>query len=275
MIFKVKQLMKSIKYVLNENIQNIYRMLCIVKYEILSENRDSNLGMLWVVLDPLIQILSYWFAFGVGIRGGNPINDIPYITWMLAGIVPWFFLSASIREGVSSIHRKNSILKKMKFPISILPTTVVFKAAFYHVVTFMITYVFIVFKGLKPSWNNFNIIYYLFATIAFSISLSMITSVLNMFTRDVKKAINASMRLLMFVTPILWTMEKLPEKIQIIMKCNPIYYIVEGYRESLFTQNTMLDRGYETIVFWLIVTIFFMIGSTLMYKFKHKLIDFI
>ena len=79
----------------------------------------------------------------------------------------------------------------------------------------------------------------------------------------------------MFVTPILWTMEKLPEKIQIIMKCNPIYYIVEGYRESLFTQNTMLDRGYETIVFWLIVTIFFMIGSTLMYKFKHKLIDFI
>ena len=96
MIFKVKQLMKSIKYVLNVNIQNIYRMLCIVKYEILSENRDSNLGMLWVVLDPLIQILSYWFAFGVGIRGGKPINDIPYITWMLAGIVPWFFLSASI-----------------------------------------------------------------------------------------------------------------------------------------------------------------------------------
>lgn len=268
-------MIESIKYTVNENLNNMYKIFCIVKYEILSENRDSKLGMLWVILDPLIQILSYWFAFGLGIRGGQPVNGIPYISWMLSGLVPWFFLSASIREGANSIHRKNAIITKMKFPVSILPTTVVFKAVFYHIVTFVICYIFILFKGTKPTWNNLNIIYYLFASIAFSISLSMTTSVLNMFTRDVKKAINAGMRLLMFVTPILWSMEKLPAKVQMIMKCNPIYYIVEGYRESLFSQNTMLDRGAETLVFWLIVSSLFITGSVLMYKFKHKFIDFI
>ena len=59
----MKTLINSLKYVIIENSQNIYRIFCIVKYEILAENRDSKLGMLWSILDPLIQIISYWFAF--------------------------------------------------------------------------------------------------------------------------------------------------------------------------------------------------------------------
>ena len=90
----MKALINSLKYVVIENIQNLYRIFCIVKYEILAENRDSKLGMLWSILDPLIQIFAYWFSFGFGIRGGKPVNGVDYINWMLVGLTPWFFLSA-------------------------------------------------------------------------------------------------------------------------------------------------------------------------------------
>lgn len=267
--------MKGIIYVVRENRENLYRMFTIVRYEILADNRDSKLGMFWSILDPIIQIFAYWFAFGLGIRGGSDVNGIAFINWMLCGIIPWFFLSASIRNVTTSIHSKSNVITKMKFPVSILPTTQVFKELFTHIITLILGYLFIILNGVKPQFFNFEILYYMFCGIAFSISLGMVTSVLNMFTRDVKKAINASMRLLMYVTPILWTMDKLPKQIQALMKCNPLYYIIEGYRDSLLFYDGILSRTNEAIIFWIIVITLFIIGSSLMYKFKRKFIDFI
>lgn len=267
--------MKSIRYVLKENINNLYRIFCIAKYEILADNRDSNLGMLWSVIDPLVQILSYWFAFGIGIRGGKPINGIAYINWMLVGLTPWFFLSAGIREGTSAIHKKANVITKMKFPISILPTTAIAKELFTHLIMLFIMYLFILINGVRPQLFNLRVLYYLFCGVAFSISLAMVTSVLNMFTRDVKKAVNSSMRLLMFVTPILWSMEKLPKWGVSIMKLNPLFYIVEGYRNSLLFNVSIFSNKDQMIIFWSIVIILFISGSSLLYKFKQKFIDFI
>ena len=271
----MKTLINSLKYVVIENIQNIYRTFCIVKYEILAENRDSKLGMLWSILDPLIQIFAYWFAFGLGIRGGKPVNGVEYINWMLVGLTPWFFLSASIRKGTKSIHKKVNIITKMKFPISILPTTVIFKELFSHLIMIVVIIVFILFNGVDISLNSLGVIYYIFCAVAFSISLTMVTSVANMFTRDVGKAVNASMRLLMFITPILWTMEKLPRWALTVMKCNPLFYIIDGYRNSLLFNKGILLYSKRMLVFWIIVIFLFSIGSLLMYKFKHKFIDLI
>ena len=271
----MKTLINSLKYVISENSQNIYRTFCIVKYEILAENRDSKLGMLWSILDPLIQIISYWFAFGVGIRGGKPVNGVEYINWMLVGMAPWFFLSATIRQGTSSIYKKVNIITKMKFPISILPTTVIFKELFSHLIMTIVIIVFILFNGVDISLNSLGVIYYIFCAVVFSISLTMVTSVANMFTRDVGKAVNASMRLLMFITPILWTMEKLPNWAVTIMECNPLFYIVDGYRNSLLFNKSIFLYSKRMLVFWTIVIFLFSIGSLLMYKFKHKFIDLI
>ena len=268
-------MLKSIKYVIGENIQNSYRIFSIARYEVLADYRDSKLGLLWTVLDPVIQIFAYWFAFGLGIRGGEPVNGIEFINWMIAGIIPWFFLSASIKSVTTSIHRKAKVITKMKFPISILPTTEVFKELFIHLVTLALGYVFLLLNGMTLHVNHFELIYYVFCGWAFCVSFGMLFSVLNMFTRDVKKGVNASIRLLMFMTPILWTMDELPSWIQGIMKCNPLYYIVEGYRDSLFYYNGILSRPGEMIIFWAIVLTLFVSGSFLMYKFKHRFIDYI
>lgn len=267
--------MRYIKFVIKENFNNIQRIFSIAKYEILAENRDSKLGMFWSIITPFIQILSYWFAFGLGIRGGQAVDGVQYINWMLVGICCWFFISASIRNGTNSIHGKANIITKIKFPVSIFPTISIVKELFNHFIMIILVYLYIVINGIRVNRYNLQLIYYIFCGAVFSISISLVLSVLNMFSRDVKKAVNASIRLLTFVTPILWTMDKLPLSIQKLMRYNPIYYLVDGYRDSLLFYNSVFDKSTETIIFWIIVCILFTSGSILMYKFKHKFIDFI
>lgn len=268
-------LYKSLLYVLKEHANNIYRIITIVKYEIMAEHRDSKLGIVWSVLNPLIQIFSFWFAFGLGIRGGQPVDGIPYINWMLAGIVPWFFISDAIRSGTNSIHRRINIISKIKFPLSILPTVEVLKGLFVHLITLGLGMIFLFMNGNSVHLMNLGVLYYLVCTILFVIAFGMISSVLNMFTRDVRKGINASIRLLTYVTPILWTMDKLPVSLQKLMCLNPLYYLIQGYRGSLLASPNMLPSFSDGMVFWFIIISMFLIGSILMYKFKNKLIDFI
>lgn len=267
--------MNGIKYVLKDITNNWYRMYSIAKYELLSDIRDSRLGILWNVINPLVQIMTYLFVFGMGIRGGKAVQGIEFFSWMLVGMMVWFFVSPCMTEGVKSIHLKTNIITKMKFPVSILPITVVLKELFNHLFMLTIVYIVLIFRGISPSIYNLGVFYYMICAIMLTISINMITSVLNMFTRDVKKIVNASMKILMYLTPILWTMDNLSKGIQNLMKCNPFYYVVEGYRNCLLFHDSMITSLTQTIFFWFIVIVLFIIGSNLLYKFKYKFIDLI
>lgn len=264
---------KSVRYVLHENFTNIYRIFAIAKYELIADMRDSKLGIFWNFANPVIQIFTYWFVFGVGIRNNKPVSGIDFMDWMLAGMVVWFYISKCITGGVNAIYAKANVITKMKFPVSILPATVVFKELFNHFCMLIIIFFFYAWRGFTPSWNWLGIFYYTFCATVLSISLSMVTSVLNMFTRDVKKMVNSCIRLLMYLTPILWTIEKLSLVQMRLVKANPLFYIVEGYRDCLFFHQGFLYYPHRIIGFWAVTIFLFLLGSWLMYKFKHKFID--
>lgn len=265
-------MVESLKYVLLQHKDNLYRIFSIIKYERLAKNRESKLGALWDILSPIIQIGTYWFVFGLGIRGGKPVGDTPYIMWMLGGLIPWFFLSACIRKGTNSILSKVSVLEKMNFPTSILITTSVLNEMISHLIMIGITYVIFFIQGYKTNISNINLVYYLFCATAFSISFGLVFSVLTMLARDIKNIVTSSMRMLFYITPVLWTTDKLPVFIQGIMKLNPLSYIIEGYRTSLFPtlepMNTLAG-----LYFWAITICMFMFGCKLIYKYRYKFLD--
>lgn len=269
---------KSIKYVVKENLTNLYRIYSISKYELLSEMRDSRLGVFWNFANPLIQIATYYFVFGLVLSRGD-VDGVPFIQWMLCGMVVWFFISPCITNGAKAIFSKTNVITKMKFPVSILPATVVAKELFNHFCLMIILVVFLLTQGIMPSLYWFELIYYLFAAVMFSISLAMVTSVLNMLARDTRKLILACMRLLLYLTPILWPISRLTEAwmkpIIYIMKINPIYYIVCGYRDCFIYHRGIMFYSNQMLVFWVITIFIFVIGCMMMYKFKHKFIDLI
>ncbi len=163
----------------------------------------------------------------------------------------------------------------MKFPVSILPATVVLKEAFNHLCLMIIVVVLFAINGHYPSWHWFGLIYYFICSILFSISLSLTTSVLNMLARDTRKLILACMRLLMYLTPILWDIKLLPHTLQIVMKLNPIYYLVCGYKDCFFFHEGIMFYWKQMLVFWGWTIALFWIGSVIMYKFRTKFMDLI
>ena len=265
---------KAMKYVLNENFSNIYRIYSISKYEVLADMRDSKLGIFWNFANPAIQVLTYWFVFGY-VFNRKSVDDIDFLSWLLGGMVVWFFISPCITNGCNAVYRKIGIITRMKFPVSILPSTVVFEELFNHVCLMVILVIMLAINGHYPMLQWFELLYYLFCAIIFAISLSLVTSVLNMLARDTRKLILACMRLLMYLTPILWDIKQLPHTLQLVMKCNPIYYIVCGYRDCFFYHHGIMFYWKQILVFWVWTLFFFVIGSTFMYKFKTKFMDLI
>ena len=226
-------MLEAVKYVIKENSENLFRIYSISKYEVLADMRDSKLGLFWNFANPIIQVLTYWFVFGL-VLNRKSVDGIEYIWWMLGGMVVWFFISPCITAGCNAIFSKINIITKMKFPVSVLPATVVLSKLFDHFCLMCILTILFCFAGYCPSLHWVGLIYYCFCGVVFSISLSMTTSVLNMLARDTRKLVLAIMRLLLYMTPILWNVKSLPSILQRIMLTNPIYYIVQGYRDCFF-----------------------------------------
>jgi teichoic acid transport system permease protein len=103
----------------------------ISKYELLADMRESKLGVFWNFANPAIQVLTYWFVFGY-VFNRKDVQGIPYLVWMLGGMVVWFYVSPCITDGCNSVYKKVNVITKMKFPVSILPMTVVLEKLFDH-----------------------------------------------------------------------------------------------------------------------------------------------
>ncbi|MDQ0269116.1 teichoic acid transport system permease protein [Cytobacillus purgationiresistens] len=262
--------------VIKEQIESFYLIRRLSLYELKSTNNNNYLGMMWELLNPGIQIAIYWFVFGYGIREGRDIDGVPFFQWMLAGIVVWFFINPSISQGSKSIYTRIRMISKMSFPMSVIPTYVIFSKLYPHMVLVVISTAILHFTGYPISIYFIQIPYFLFGTIALLLAISLITSTLSTIVRDVQQIVQAILRIMIYLLPILWVTFSLPEWVQSVMKVNPLFYLVEGYRHALLGQGWyIISDPYYTLYFWLIVFILFWIGSALHVKFRKHFIDFL
>ena len=268
--------MKSVVTVLTEQIKYFYLLRRLALYEIKSANKNNYLGLAWELINPAIQIAIYWFIFGFGIREREPIDGDPFFQWMLAGIVIWFFFNPSIIEGSKSIYQRVKMLSKMNFPMSLVPNIIIFSKFYSHIGLLILTIILLNLTGYPISLYYLQLPLYVFGGYLFIFSLSLITSTLNTFIRDLQMLLQALLRMLLYMTPILWATSSLPEWLQIVLKLNPLYYLVEGYRYSLLGKEWYFANHWEyTLYFWGITLFLLFIGSMLHVKFRRRFIDFI
>ncbi|MCR2821418.1 ABC transporter permease [Lederbergia panacisoli] len=273
--------MKSALDILKEQFQHFYLIRRLSLYELKSANNNNYLGMAWEIINPLIHVAIYWFVFGFGIRQRAPMelqdgSAVPFLYWMLAGIILWFFFYQSVIQGSRSIYTRVKLLSKMNFPMSVIPNFVIFSRLYVHFIMVMITFIIFAFSGYKITIYYLQIIYFMFSTFAFLYALTLITSTLTTIIRDIQMFIQSSFRMLLYLSPILWTIDRLPESLQIIMKINPLYYLIEGYRSGFFGLGWyFIEHWQYTLYFWGLTIVLFLLGSSLHVKFKRHFIDYV
>ncbi|WP_077623396.1 ABC transporter permease [Sediminibacillus massiliensis] len=273
--------MKSALLVIKEQIQHFYLIRRLSLYEMKSANNSNYLGMAWEIINPLIQVAIYWFVFGFGIREKEPIElangeMVSFFPWMLSGILVWFFFYQSTILASKSIYTRLRMLSKMNFPMSVIPNFMIFSQLYVHFIMAAITIVILVIAGFPINIYYLQIIYFLFATFAITYALALVTSTLSTIVRDVHMFLNATLRMFLYLSPILWTMDTLPDKLQIIMQINPLYYLIEGYRAGfLGTEWYFINNWEYTLYFWVLTIVLFLVGSSLHVKFRRHFIDFL
>jgi ABC-type polysaccharide/polyol phosphate export permease len=219
----------------------------------------SQLGMFWAFFQPIILVLVYWFVFTVGFKS-VPVDNVPFVLWLVAGIVPWFFFSEAFYGGSQSITSNAHLVKKVVFKVNILPSIKIFSAFYMHAIFLALAYVLFLCYGYKPQIYHLQILYYEIALFVLLLGFSLITSALVVFLKDIGEVINVILQIGFYVTPIFWSTTMVPDKYLMYFKLNPMYYIVEGYRESLIYHKWFWESPALTLYFWLFAIVVLLLG---------------
>ncbi|WEG13305.1 ABC transporter permease [Pullulanibacillus sp. KACC 23026] len=267
--------MKFVLQVIKEQLMSLHLIFRLAGYEIKSTYQMHYLGIVWQFLNPAIQICAYWFVFGLGIRGGEPIGGDPFFVWLIVGIIPWFFISSSITQGSNSVYSKVGLVSKMNFPISVLPSITIAKN-FYNFLMLSVVVAIILFGfHLNPGIYLIELPYYIFATVFFLFSLTILTSTISVLVRDFQTAINSVIRLLMFLTPIMWDSHKLSGSLYNILRLNPLFYLVDGFRNCLLRHKWFFEDPRLTLYFWCFTLLVLFTGAFMHLKFRDKFVDYL
>lgn len=232
----------------------------------------SSLGVFWAIINPILLILIYWFVFQVGLRS-FPVGDIPYILWLLAGITPWFFFSESLSAATYSIEQNSFLVKKIVFKTHLLPIVKIMSSLFIHCLFVMLTFLVFAVYGVGIDMYLLQIFYYSFALILFTIGLSWITSALHVFLKDVGQVVSVILQFGFWLTPIFWSFNMVPQKFEFLFKLNPVFYIVEGYRDTFINKIWFWEHYNTTLFFWVVTFLLMIIGSKLFKKVSPHFAD--
>ena len=224
----------------------------------------SYLGILWAFIQPAITVAIFWFVFQVGFKS-MPVDNCPFILWLVCGMFPWFFFNDGLIGATNSIMANSFLVKKVVFRVSLLPIIQLLSALLVHFFFLLVLFLMFAYYGYQPDIHNLQVIYYLFALICLTFGLSLISSSLIFFLKDVGQLVAMLLQFGFWATPIFWSLKIIPPEYHMILKLNPLYYIVEGYRNCFIAKVWFWDLGYTTYYFWF-VTIFVMLMGTWLFK---------
>lgn len=258
---------------LRQNRRMIYKL---AKNDFRTKFAGSYLGIIWAFIQPIVTVLVYWFVFEVGFRADQGSLTVPFVLYLVAGIVPWFFFQDALVGGTNSLLEYSYLVKKVVFNISVLPVVKLISALFVHL--FFVAFIAVLYccYGKWPDLYYLQLIYYSGGLFLLVLGLSYATCAVVIFFRDLSQMINIALQISVWLTPIMWIAEDMLASYPLIfriLKLNPVYYVVTGYRDAFINKNWFWERPLWTLYFWCFTAGAFLFGSWVFKKLRVHFAD--
>ena len=247
-------------------------LLNLVKNDFKSRYLNNYLGILWAFIQPSITMLIFWFVFQVGLKSA-PTENVPFVLWLVAGMVPWFFITEALGSGTNAVLENSFLVKKIVFRVSLLPIVKIASALIVHIFFILFMLGMFVYYGFMPNLYWLEMFYYLFCSIVLMLGMTWFTSSVVVFFRDLGQIIGMTIQFGFWLTPIFWKLSKVPENYRWIFKMNPAYYIVQGFRDAIIYHLSFRDKMGDTLIFWTITGIIFLGGGIVFHKLRPHFAD--
>jgi lipopolysaccharide transport system permease protein/teichoic acid transport system permease protein len=213
------------------------------------------------------MILVYWFVFSVGFRV-QPVANVPFILTYVCGLMPFLLFSETLSNSAEVVLKNTHLVKKTLFPTEILPAVQLLAGLAGQGILLAIVAVLLPVNGVPFSLYNLQVLYYLFALSVLCLGLSWFLAAANVYCRDLAHILKVVLNVWFWATPIVWPLEIMPASYQPLLKLNPLYYIVEGYRGSLLYQVPLWHDYRAALYFWTVSLALFAGGAAAFRKLK-------
>ena len=202
----------------------------LVKQELRGKYKGSVLGFIWTFLNPLFQLIVYTFVFSIIMK--SSIDD--YYLFLFVAFIPWLFFSNSVSGGARAVMDKKELVKKVYFPRQVLPISYVTSAFVNMILSFVIVFGALLFsgRGIEPLLLCYLPMVMLIEYIL-ALGITMLTCALTVYFRDLEYILAIITMAWMYLTPIMYSSDMVPEEYIGIFDLNPVTPIIEGYRLSL------------------------------------------
>lgn len=240
----------------------------LVRKDLRGRYKGSVLGFFWTFLNPLLQLVVYTVVFSVLF----PTTLEKFYIFLFVGLVPWLFFNTSLVGGATSITSQENLIKKIYFPRQVLPISYVSSAFINMLLTFIVIFAVLIFSGFGI---DFMILWALpivmLVEYILVLGIAMITSALTVFFRDLEYVLGIIGMLWMYLTPILYEIETIPEEYQKYIYMNPMTGVILCYKDILYYKRL---PDLETIGGALGIGVFFaLVGFIVFGKLQKRFVE--
>lgn len=266
-------LRKKIIKLFNEIIDDRKIIINLTKTDFKAKYSGSYFGVFWAFVQPIVTIAIYTFVFQIGFKAGNTASGFPFLLYLVAGIIPWFFFSEAWMGATNCLTDYNYLVKKVVFKIEALPIVKIMSAMIVHLFFIVLALLLFCADGHCPNYTLIQLPYYLVCTIFFVVGLAYLSAAISPFFKDIYQIISILTQLGMWTIPIMYDEAIMGEHIMKILRLNPMYYIVTGYRDCFMRGSWIWDKMSLTFYFWIISSLIFIIGYRTFKKLKIHFAD--
>ncbi|MBI2465057.1 ABC transporter permease [Candidatus Shapirobacteria bacterium] len=206
----------------------------MVSREVIARYKQSILGYFWVILNPLAQMLVMSFAFSIIMRiPTSASSNIPYSIFLFVGLLPWTLFSNSLSSSCASLVGSAPLITKIYFPrtILVIATTIAKIIDFLFALSILVFYM--VAYQIPISFNILWVIPIFIIQQIFTLGLSLFLAAANLLYRDIQYLLTLILTLWMYLTPIFYPIDIVPENYRFIFQFNPLTVIVNAYRQTI------------------------------------------
>lgn len=229
--------------------------------EIKARYKRAVFGFLWIVLNPVFQMIIIGVIFSFFIKIPN------YFLFLFTGLLPWQFFSLSLTKSTPSIVYERALLQKSKFPIEAIPISIILANFFNTLISLILFFIILIFLDKIIFPQVLLVIPALIWLLIFTIGLSLLSASLNVRYRDINFIVQTIIILWFYITPVVYNLNLIPQEFHLVFSINPLTSIFELLHFSLLNQG-IVNR--ETIFMNLIVSFLIVLLGVIIFKKEHK-----
>jgi ABC-type polysaccharide/polyol phosphate export permease len=232
--------------------------------------KQSVLGYAWAFVNPLSLMLVMTLVFSTILRFPSE-GDVPYPLFQFVGLLPWIFFSSALLSGTEAVVGASSLVTKVYFPREVLPTAAVLTKLVDLGFGMIILFGLMVYYGEPPALTAWWLPILFSIHMIFVLGLTLPLSALNLFFHDVRFLVGVAITLWFYLTPVLYSVDLVPEKYQFLYDINPNSLFINAYRRVLLHGD---DPGLEKVLLGLLIAVgTFLVGYYLFKKMEPAFAD--